>query len=249
MKKKKKKKVEKIQQKWNNDFKFGDPRDYLPDVAVALISKKCNLAGLPSINFGSSHLNEENGKIIQEVYDEFKQYIDHGKKKQKLCEKKILEEYFSLPKVSLEFKKLEEYKNYQDYFEIFGGYVEKNDKEIIYTTKSEIKLKDDDLKLEIVEKNGTVEERAKVLLETAQAKGWNINNLNITGGKKFLAEIDKQIKKMNIANEKQKEEEKISNPNQRNAVGDMTDKELKERWDKLQKKNNLKSKQTNKLKI
>lgn len=207
MKKKKKKKVEKIQQKWNNDFKFGDPRDYLPDVAVALISKKCNLAGLPSINFGSSHLNEENGKIIQEVYDEFKQYIDHGKKKQKLCEKKILEEYFSLPKVSLEFKKLEEYKNYQNYFEIFDGYVEKNDKEIIYTTKSEIKLKDDDLKLEIVEKNGTVE------------------------------------------NEKQREEEKINNPNQRNSVGDMTDRELREKWDKLQEKNNLKSKQTNKLKI
>ncbi|MGJ0318544.1 hypothetical protein NG767_07295 [Aliarcobacter cryaerophilus] len=133
-------------------------------------------------------------QTLQKMYEQDEQLKKTFEKKYSQKDKKV--EISSLKNLSFQQKIF--YKQYQSIIEdkLQGYYVKVDDLKNITTFENRaknIKITDfgDEIESEAINPNN--QEKVKLMLEIAVAKGWDILNLEITGSDKFQIEVKKQI--------------------------------------------------------
>lgn len=116
---------------------------------------------------------------------------------------------------NLSFQEKIFYKTYQKDikdFDFKGYYIDsKNEKTTFKNLQKNIHIEDKGNLITSNSKADSLEEEVSLMLKVAEAKGWNIANLDVTGSDKFKAEVEKQIanRLKEIQKSQKKEVEKI----------------------------------------
>ena len=151
-------------------------------------------------------------QTLQKMYEQDEQLKKTFEKKYSQKDKKV--EISSLKNLSFQQKIF--YKQYQSIIEdkLQGYYVKVDDLKNITTFENRaknIKITDfgDEIESEAINPNN--QEKVKLMLEIAVAKGWDILNLEITGSDEFRIEVKKQILER-IEKSSNKDEFEITRP-------------------------------------
>lgn len=161
------------------------------------------------INDINSKSKEELGEILGSYYkDRIKMIDSRRSKSHRVILEKMIDEDLKYDKnfnknqeiksiKNLSFQEKIFYKTYQKDikdFDFKGYYIDsKNQKTTFKNLQKNIHIEDTGNLITSNSKADSLEEEVDLMLKVAEAKGWNIANLDVTGSDKFKAEVEKQI--------------------------------------------------------